>query len=76
MVQWLNDLTLSLRERRCDPGPKAVGSGSGVAAAVMWAATSAWIASLAWEFPYVMGVAKKRLKNNNKTELVPLSKVL
>ena len=55
ILEWHSGLksVLSLPWHGFNPQPSAVSSGSGVATAV------ARIPSLAWEFPYAMGVAKK-----------------
>ena len=48
------------------PGPVQWVKGSGVAVAVAWVVTEAWIQSLAQELSYAMGLAIKTNKQTNK----------
>ena len=46
-----------------------VGYGSGVVTDTVWTAAMAWVQSLAWEFSYATGVAKKKKKKVKTTQI-------
>jgi len=47
---------------RFDPGLEQWVKGSGVATAAAWVAAGTWIQSLAWELPYALDAALKKIK--------------
>ena len=67
MAQWVKDPVLSLQWCRFDPWPSTVGSGSGIAAALIYIIAVGWIRSLVQKVPCALGAAKK--ENKTKKEM-------
>ena len=65
VVQWVKNLTavtLVAGEVQVQSWLEQWVKGSGVATAAAWVAVGTWIQSLAWELPYALDAALKKIK--------------